>query len=326
MGEKRNFTCRKQKGKQGEDVTYLSPDQMSYYNPAMLALYAYGESVLYPDHLFSGHKRPYRTMVYFALEYVCEGDYVISREGVRHHLYKGDVLILYPGFRYRRENPGKTQVKKKEVMLNNSPLISILCNRSDLNGRDVIHCSDPAAAEAYFDRIREMVARPDPEGKLEKVLPVMIFSLFNELIFQCGEKSVYSSFDNQFLQLNVFSPDLTLERMAKHFKVGKRTLNRIFHKQLNCSPFRYLVTARMNYAVQLLRSNTLSIREVAEECGYKSASFFIAEFKKSFGKTPLKYREELRIFDDQNFKIRFQKEKNSPVPRAEKHSGAPDKK
>ena len=107
---------------------------------------------------------------------------------------------------------------------------------------------------------------------------------------------------NQLKQLDVFQPDLTLERMAEHFKVGKRTLNRMFNRQLNCSPFQYLISARMKYAVQLLRSNTLSIKNIAEECGYKHTSFFIAEFKKYFRKTPLEYRKELKIFDDASLK------------------------
>ena len=90
--------------------------------------------------------------------------------------------------------------------------------------------------------------------------------------------------------------------MADHFKTGKRTLNRMFKKQLNCSPCRYLIRARMKYASQLLRSNTLSVKNIAEECGYTNTSFFIAKFKQYFSRTPLEYRKELGIFDDRSLK------------------------
>ena len=56
------------------------------------------------------------------------------------------------------------------------------------------------------------------------------------------------------------------------------------------------------YAAQLLGSNTLSVKNIAEECGYKHTSFFIAEFKKYFRKTPLEYRRDLGIFDDASLK------------------------
>ena len=297
MPEKLKFICRKRKQKTSEDVTWINADRMPYYNSAMITLYASGESVLAP-----GYGRKPSPMVYWALEYVCEGEFLVTRGDNRYRLAAGDLLILHPGGEYSRANPGNVPVKKKELMLNNSPLISILCNRSDLNGREVIRCSDPAAVEAYFDRIRQAVIFPDDSGKLERFLTNTIFALFTEIIAQCGSASVYTSFDDQLKQLDVFQPDLTLERMAEHFKVGKRTLNRMFNRQLNCSPFQYLISARMKYATQLLRSNTLSIKNVAEECGYNHPSFFIAEFKKYFNRTPLEYRKELGIFDDRSLK------------------------
>ena len=68
------------------------------------------------------------------------------------------------------------------------------------------------------------------------------------------------------------------------------------------TPLQYLIFSRMKYASQLLCSNALSIKAVAEECGYRSPSFFSAEFKKYFGKTPLEFREELPIFSDSEMK------------------------
>ena len=297
MPEKLKFICRKRKQKTSEDVTWINADRMPYYNSAMITLYASGESVLKP-----GYRLRSNPMVYWAVEYICEGEFQVTRGETRYRLYPGDLLILHPGFSYSRANPGNVPVKNKELMLNNSPLISILCNRSDLNGREVFRCSDPAAVEAYFDQIRQAVTSPDENGKLERFLSNTIFALFTEIIAQCGSASVYTSFDDQLKQLDVFQSDLTLERMAEHFKVGKRTLNRMFNRQLNCSPFQYLISARMKYAAQLLRSNTLSIKNIAEECGYKHTSFFIAEFKKYFRKTPLEYRKELKIFDDASLK------------------------
>ena len=297
MTEKLKFICRKRKQKNCEDVTWLNADRMPYYNSAMISLYASGESVLDP-----GYSRKPSPMVYWAVEYVCEGEFQVTRGENRYRLYPGDLLIMHPGFTYSRANPGNVPVKKKEIMLNNSPLISILCNRSDLNGREVIRCSDPAAVEAYFDRLRQAVILPDDSGKLERFLTNTIFALFTEIISQCGSASVYTSFDDQLKQLDVFQPDLTLDRMAEHFKVSIRTLNRMFNRQLNCSPFQYLISARMKYAAQLLGSNTLSVKNIAEECGYKHTSFFIAEFKKYFRKTPLEYRRDLGIFDDASLK------------------------
>ena len=293
MAEQFKFVCRKRKGKYSEDITWINAARMPYYNPATISLYAGGESVFKPG--YRGKSFP---MSYWALEYICEGEFAITREDTRYILHPGDVLILYPRMHYARANPGTVSVKKKEIMLNNSPLLSILCNRSALNAREVIRCGDPAAVEAVFDRVLDLISAADTKVKIDRELPNTLFALFTEIIAQCGEQNVYTSFDDQLKQLNIFSPDLTLETMAEHFKTGKRTLNRLFSKRLNLSPFQYVITMRMRYAVQLLGSNTLSIREVAEECGYKNTSFFIAEFKKYFRKTPLEYRNSKDIFNN----------------------------
>ena len=111
MPEKLKFICRKQKRKYCEDVTWINADRMPYYNSAMISLYASGESVLQPGYSY----RPQR-MVYWALEYICEGELVITRDENRIRLTAGDVLIMYPGFRYARDNPGNVRVRKKEII------------------------------------------------------------------------------------------------------------------------------------------------------------------------------------------------------------------
>ena len=292
MHETLKFLRRKRKSKSNEDVTWINAVRMPYYNPTMISLYSYGESLLNPE--YKGNAYP---MAYWGVEYICEGDLSIVKDETTLHLKAGDLLILYPGMRYMRINSGTVPVKKKEIMLNNSPLISILCNRSDLKGREVIHCTHPEKVENFFDTVQQLVSSSGKSVDLEQILPNTVFALFTELITQSKEKSIYNSFDDQLKNLDVFSPDLTLEKIAEHFSVGTRTLNRMFNKHLNCSPFQYLIAVRMRYAAQLLSSNTLSIREVAEECGYKSASFFIAEFKKYFQKTPLSYRRTPVVSD-----------------------------
>ena len=286
------FLKRTRKRKGHEDVTWINSVKMPYYNPTMISLYSYGQS------LFKvGYKGKAFPMEYWGIEFIIEGELTIVKDETIIHLNKGDILILYPNMTYQRINSGKNPVKKKEIMLNNSPIISILCNRSDLNGREVIKCSNPTAVEEYFNLIEKFVSNNSDNENLDKKIPNTIFALFTEIIAQCEGKSIYNSFDEQLKKLNVFSPNLTLEKIAKHFNVGTRTLNRMFNKHLHCTPFQYLTSTRMKYAAQLLSCNTLPIKDVAEECGYKNISFFISEFKKCFNKTPLEFRNSYKTLD-----------------------------
>ena len=67
------FSTRVRKEKDYSDVAYLNVNQMPFYNSAMIELYAYEETDFQP-----GFKTPFYPMVYWALEYVCSGEYHVS--------------------------------------------------------------------------------------------------------------------------------------------------------------------------------------------------------------------------------------------------------
>ena len=53
----------------------------------------------------------------------------------------------------------------------------------------------------------------------------------------------------------------------------------------------YLNDFRLNVAARLLSSNDESILSVAEHCGFFNLSYFNRMFKKKYGVTPGKYRD-----------------------------------
>ena len=54
-----------------------------------------------------------------------------------------------------------------------------------------------------------------------------------------------------------------------------------------------IISARMERASQLLATTNLSVREVAERCGYTNEYGFMKRFKMHFGKTPTEFRSML---------------------------------
>ena len=58
------------------------------------------------------------------------------------------------------------------------------------------------------------------------------------------------------------------------------------------SPIDYVRLIRLKKARELLSDSRLSIADVREATGWNSPSYFSAQFKKMFGKTPREYREE----------------------------------
>ena len=55
----------------------------------------------------------------------------------------------------------------------------------------------------------------------------------------------------------------------------------------------YLVSIRLAKAKSILLSTNIPITDVALACGYTNLSYFIAEYKKAFGKTPKQVRKDI---------------------------------
>ena len=56
----------------------------------------------------------------------------------------------------------------------------------------------------------------------------------------------------------------------------------------------YVTRIRLAEAEKLLVSSTLSVTEIAMQCGFGSTSYFIRLFQKQKKRTPLQFRREFR--------------------------------
>lgn len=61
---------------------------------------------------------------------------------------------------------------------------------------------------------------------------------------------------------------------------------------MGVTPYSYLTNYRINRSKELLRSTSMSITDISEECGFLDPGNFIAQFKKRTGMRPLQYRRD----------------------------------
>lgn len=87
---------------------------------------------------------------------------------------------------------------------------------------------------------------------------------------------------------------LSLESVADTFFVNKCYLSRIFKEVTSFTVNEYINVHRINKASDLLTSTTMSIAEIASECGYESLTYFEKVFRTYREISPLKYRNEFK--------------------------------
>lgn len=83
---------------------------------------------------------------------------------------------------------------------------------------------------------------------------------------------------------------VTLSTLAARSNLSRRQIERLFLKQLGCSPARYYLDMRLERAHLLLSSSRLSVTEIAIACGFGSVSYFSKTYRYSYGCTPQRAR------------------------------------
>ena len=71
----------------------------------------------------------------------------------------------------------------------------------------------------------------------------------------------------------------------------RSVFRRCFKKYYAQSPMNYVALYRLKYAQELLLKSSLSISEIAAECGFRDSSYFVKVFRKYLGQTPSEYRK-----------------------------------
>jgi len=83
--------------------------------------------------------------------------------------------------------------------------------------------------------------------------------------------------------------EITLEQLAEMLYVTPTYLSKTFKAATGVGPINYLIQIRLNHAKELLKNDSLSVKEVAKTVGYEDAYHFSKLFKKYYGKSPSQF-------------------------------------
>jgi AraC-like DNA-binding protein len=89
-----------------------------------------------------------------------------------------------------------------------------------------------------------------------------------------------------------FREPLRAEKLAKLVNISVATLSRHFKKTTGVGFETYLQNSRIDEAKRLLKNGSLPIFQVAQSCGFKSASHFTRFFRQKIGCSPEEFRKK----------------------------------
>lgn len=88
-----------------------------------------------------------------------------------------------------------------------------------------------------------------------------------------------------------YAEDISLDSLAEHANITPRYLSKLFKEEIGINFSNLLIEIRMDKARTLLLDTTKTVEQISNEVGYRTTSYFIRIFKKTYGYTPNRYRQ-----------------------------------
>ncbi len=84
--------------------------------------------------------------------------------------------------------------------------------------------------------------------------------------------------------------DLSIAALSQRFGCSPASVNRLFDRYIGIPPHRFVLQLRLTAARSLLTESDLPVQTIAQRCGWSSAYYFSAAFRKECGISPSGYR------------------------------------
>jgi AraC-like DNA-binding protein len=127
------------------------------------------------------------------------------------------------------------------------------------------------------------------EAKIIKLL-ILIFEQFKEKDTEEIQHKT-ASIIKKFVDEN-FHKNIKVEEIGKLIGINQNTIRKEFKAQYNTTITDYISELRMLKAKKMIINREIMIKEIAIECGYEYVQNFTRAFKKKFGLSPEKLRNE----------------------------------
>ncbi|NTV89810.1 MAG: AraC family transcriptional regulator [Clostridiales bacterium] len=252
---------------------------------------------------------------FFEIAYVMEGS-CIQKLLVRgsletYELREGDLILIPPGQEHSIMVDSKSTILNigiraatfQEAFMNNIPGDSILGNyftqilyyHKNTNYL-IFHTGEDRPLQHLINDMAVTYCNNNNYSK--NLMNLQLSTLFLHLIQDyCDDidfsyEAVESAhiIPSIILYLEKNYAETSIAAIAGHFGYSSDHLNRIFKQYTSQTLSEALLKIRMQNACRLINDTVLPVSEVAHLVGYKDATNFIRNFRKSYGITPAKYK------------------------------------
>ena len=160
--------------------------------------------------------------------------------------------------------------------------------------------------QQYFYHLFQVMEQPDAFSSL-KILSLVYdilyhltkaFSSVREIKndFSVTTTEEFAWIDSVLVYIQqYFASPLTVGELAEANHLAPSYFSRKFKKYMDMSVMEYVAEIRLQAAFQQIAHTNRSIKAISDSCGFANHKSLISKFKKSYGMTPLNYRQNLKV-------------------------------
>lgn len=240
---------------------------------------------------------------FYEIEYVVNGTAVETINGVSYPVGPGTLTFLSPvDFHSYQNTSSDPRLYVYKVIFQDVFLPKSL--RNDMyayKGKKITTVQDPSFRNFFKQLYKEYTG----DGYAKDIF--MMNGIINLAIMvmralrQNRDPEAIGNVDHSPIQDAIiyvrthFRENISAEAVAKTVHLSPNYFSEYFKKQTGEKFSVFVFRLRVEYAANLLRVSDISVKEIAYESGFNSASYFSNVFKEYYGMSPEQFRRQNRI-------------------------------
>ena len=97
----------------------------------------------------------------------------------------------------------------------------------------------------------------------------------------------------EYIHEHFIDKELSVHYLSKLCGMSDTYFRKLFLSHFGVSPHTFINNLKLQYAVELLKSEYYTVSEVADKCGFENIYYFSSFIKKQTGKSPIYLMREL---------------------------------
>jgi AraC-like DNA-binding protein len=260
-----------------------------------------------PDSVYPTPYHPYnylfsaktgRVLNEYQLLYISQGKGVFESDSFdRTQVVAGDMLLLFPGEWHSYCPEKNIGWDEYWIGFNGVHITNYVAN-------GFFKKQKPIFKVGFHEDIVLLYRQAIQVSKKQKIgYQQMLSGIVNHLLGYVYLQDSQSPFEDtkindcinraKMIMVEKFATGISPEEVARQINVSYSWFRRVF-KQYTCfAPAQYIRELKIQKSKDLLINTSMNSQEIAFEVGFESPEYFCYAFKKRFGKTPTKFRENI---------------------------------